>query len=63
MSALGHKQTSRDARVTSGLPRIADIRWRSLLVRFCQKRTNQKPSQAHPIGLAKVLLTTVPTAF
>mgnify|MGYP007123202838 CR=1 FL=1 len=34
MSALGHKQTSRDVRVTSALPPIADIRRMSWHVRL-----------------------------
>ena len=34
MSALGHKQTSRDVRVTSALPPIADIRRMSRQVRY-----------------------------
>ena len=34
MSALGQKQTSRDARVTSALTPIADIRWMSWHVRL-----------------------------
>jgi hypothetical protein len=34
MSALGHKQTSRDVRVTSALPPIADIRRMSWPDRF-----------------------------
>ena len=34
MSALGHKQTSRHARVMSVLPLEADIRQRGLHVRF-----------------------------
>jgi hypothetical protein len=34
MSALGHKQTSRDVRVTSALPPIADTRRMSWHVRF-----------------------------
>jgi hypothetical protein len=33
MSAMGHKQTSRDVRVTSALPPIADIRRMSWHVR------------------------------
>ena len=33
MSAMGHKQTSRDVRVMSGLPPIADIRQRRWDVR------------------------------
>ena len=34
MSAMGHKQTSRDVRVTSALPPIEDIRRMSWHVRF-----------------------------
>jgi hypothetical protein len=34
MSGLGHKQTSREVRVTSALPPIADIRRMSWHVRF-----------------------------
>lgn len=34
MSAMGHKQTSRDARVTSALPPIEDIRRMRWHVRF-----------------------------
>ena len=39
MSAMGHKQTSRDVRVTSALPPIADIRRTSWHVRLCHKQT------------------------
>ena len=48
MSEMGHKQTSRDVRVTSALPPIADIRRMSWHVRFVPKADieNSSPKTA-----------------
>jgi hypothetical protein len=50
MSALGHKQTSRDVRVTSALPPIADIRRMSWHDRFVP----EVDITENPRGLAAV---------
>ena len=54
MSASGHKQTSRDVRVTSALPPIADIRRMSRQVRYVPKADISNQSLCNAVGYHNV---------